>query len=231
MAETPMPAVNGLDQIPPIKTEPVDPLLDPAEPPVVPKEFLESEESDYSEVSESEEMPYFTQVEVDNTRKCLENTRLIIKDFETQLDWHLQQYMLLRNPYNLKKNSKGPGRGGDDTKRQDLLSISQLSTIIANHPEGNKKFIKRSGPILEANGKNAGRIRILILRETVILVKITVMNMMRKSLKGMIVKMWMILEYLRRKSLLRKSSLKEARIKKLIHWWFPRRRLKKRFMS
>jgi hypothetical protein len=153
MAETPMPAVNGLDQIPPIKTEPVDPLLDPAEPPVVPKEFLESEESDYSEVSESEEMPYFTQVEVDNTRKCLENTRLIIKDFETQLDWHLQQYMLLRNPYNLKKNSKGPGRGGDDTKRQDLLSISQLSTIIANHPEGNKKFIKRSGPILEANGK------------------------------------------------------------------------------
>lgn len=122
-----------------VKTEPVD-IADP------PKDFLVPGTT-FAEDGECEDLQYFTQVEVDNTRKCLENTRLIIKDFETQLDWHLQQYITLRNIFSKK---------ADGSKRQDLLSISQLSAIIANHPEGNKKFIKRKGPV--SNG-GAGRKR------------------------------------------------------------------------
>lgn len=145
MAEE-QPVVNGLDEVA-VKTEPTDPL-DSIEPPIIPKEFTVS--NGFHEDSDCEDISYFTQVEMDNTRKCLENTKLIIKDFETQLDWHLQQYMTLRNIFNTKKNSKD---GKDDgSKRQDLLSISQLSTIIANHPEGNKKFIKRKGPISNGAG-------------------------------------------------------------------------------
>ncbi|KAJ3653964.1 hypothetical protein Zmor_013183 [Zophobas morio] len=145
MAEE-QPVVNGLDEVA-VKTEPTDPL-DSIEPPIIPKEFTVS--NGFHEDSDCEDISYFTQVEVDNTRKCLENTKLIIKDFETQLDWHLQQYMTLRNIFNTKKNSKD---GKDDgSKRQDLLSISQLSAIIANHPEGNKKFIKRKGPISNGAG-------------------------------------------------------------------------------
>ncbi|XP_044266599.1 uncharacterized protein LOC123012626 [Tribolium madens] len=131
MAES---SVNGLPDVPEIKTE-----LEEELHPVIPKEFLTN---GVHEDSDCEEIAYFSQAEVDSTRRCLENTRLIIKDFETQLDWHLQQYMALRDIF----NKKGGGKD-DSSKKQDLLSISQLSALIANHPEGNKKFIKRKGAL------------------------------------------------------------------------------------
>ncbi|RZB39805.1 hypothetical protein BDFB_005553 [Asbolus verrucosus] len=157
MSENPATAVNGLDAIPPIKSEPIDPLLDAdGLQPVIPKEYVTSTTNGLHEDSDCDDISFFTQIEVDNTRKCLENTRLIIKDFETQLDWHLQQYMTLRNIFNprrtLTKNSQN--RNDDASKRQDLLSISQLSAIIANHPEGNKKFIKRKGPISNGTARS-----------------------------------------------------------------------------
>ncbi|EFA04242.1 uncharacterized protein LOC100141973 [Tribolium castaneum] len=132
MAES---SINGFLDTPAIKTEPEDVFLE--DHPIIPKEFIKN---GVQEDSDCEDVAYFSQIEVENTKRCLENTRLIIKDFETQLDWHLQQYMALRDIF-----SKKGGPKDDPTKKQDLLSISQLSALIANHPEGNKKFIKRKG--------------------------------------------------------------------------------------
>lgn len=128
---------NGLAGVSAIKSEPVD------DNPEILKGYLTNGVCDDDEV---EDIHYFTQTEVDNTRRCLENTRLIIKDFETQLDWHLQQYMVLRTDFN-------KGNKDEPQKRQDLLSISQLSALIANHPEGNKNFIKRKGSQNGSGGK------------------------------------------------------------------------------
>lgn len=94
--------------------------------------------------NENGEILFFTQVQVDATKKCFNNTRLVIKDFETQLDWHLQQYMTLR--------SMGKTGNGATATSKGMMSIAEISAAIA---EANQNFIKGKN---KTNGKKTKKV-------------------------------------------------------------------------